>query len=621
LNFFNPYILFGLIAVAIPVLLHILNLQKVQKMEFSTLMFLKELQKSRFRRIRVKQWPLMLTRILIIVFLVLTFADFFIEGYSSGGKDITKLGLIFADSSYSMNIIDGQDSMMKTAAILQDKITGLYSSTDEVRIFHPGVDAKFDTSFTSQQLKPYLPGILMKSAEETEKFNYPVKEVFVISDFQKINFNYAGSGADDKTYYYFINSSVKNYPNISVNRLEAVTKIPEPSRPLTYRAVIKNHSANIITNAALVLNADGIKQEEKTVTLNPYERKEIYFTFNSKKTGFLRTDVIFNAQDGRLDALKEDNSYTEIIYIPDKINIGIISRNSVEAENIKSVFDAANRISGNGNVYDYRISGNIPDLNSYDVLYICGFDKFTTGETDEIKKYLSAGKGVFIFPAENIDFESYNRTGEFKLTEKIKPSAELSIAGLYSESPLFEGVFRDADRVIRESDFDKVKINGQYKITLSEKDINLIKMQNLLPLLIESRTGDGSLIMSAVSGGESMSDFSKHALFAPVILKSAGYLSYIKTIENRTTAYINHDTLESDLSRISESELNEVLKASGIKNFKIISGEKKFEEIKQIVEDNRKGKSYWLYTLIAVLLLTAFEIFLIKKVYKSSTVS
>ncbi|MCI0474459.1 MAG: BatA domain-containing protein, partial [Ignavibacteria bacterium] len=271
MNFFNPYILFGLIAVAVPILLHILNLQKVQKMEFSTLMFLKELQKSRFRRIRVKQWPLMLTRILIVAFLVLTFADFFIEGYSAGGKDVTKLGMIFTDSSYSMNLTDGQDSLMKTAGILQDEITGLFSSSDEIRIFNPKVADGFDTTFVSHPVKPYLSGILLKSAEESEKFNYPVKEVFVITDFQKINFNYTRSKSGDKTFYYFINTSPYNYSNISVNKLEAVTKIPEPSRQLTFRAVVKNHGENVITDVSLIFSAEGIKQEEKTLTLNPYE--------------------------------------------------------------------------------------------------------------------------------------------------------------------------------------------------------------------------------------------------------------------------------------------------------------------------------------------------------------
>jgi hypothetical protein len=619
LNFFNPYILFGLIAVAVPILLHILNLQKVRKMEFSTLMFLKEVQKSRFRRIRIKQWPLMLTRILIITFLVLTFADFFIEGYSAGGKDVTKLGLIFTDSSYSMNISDGQDSIMKTALIMQDYVAGLFSSADELKIFYTEVSDKFDTAVSFQPLKPYLSGILLKSEEESGKFNYPIKEVFVISDFQKINFNYTGLVNDEKTQYYFINTSEKIYSNVSINKLETVTKLPEPSRPLTFKAVVKNHGGNVITDAKLVFSMEGEKRDEKIISLNPFERKEIEFNAKITVTGLLKADILLNIPDTRLDLINEDNSITELIYIPEKINIGVISKNSIESDKIKAVFDAANKITGGGKIYDYRISGSISALDSYDVIYICGFEKFSTGESDEIKKYLSTGKGVFLSPPGKIDIDSYNSLGEFRIIEKTSPGADLQIKELYSESPLFEGVFRDAGRVIKENDFEKVKVNQQYKIPVQENIIALITMQNGLPLMIESRTSAGSLILSSVSCGSGMSDFTGHALFAPVILKSAGYLSYIKSRENKTLQFVNHDTIESDLSKITESGLSKILKDSGIKNFHIINAGKSIDEIKQIVEANRKGKSYWLYTLMIAILLTALEVFLIKKIYREAT--
>lgn len=66
--FLNPSILFGLLAATIPILIHILNLRKLQKVEFSTLSFLKELQKSKIRKIKIKQWLLLLLRTLIIIF-------------------------------------------------------------------------------------------------------------------------------------------------------------------------------------------------------------------------------------------------------------------------------------------------------------------------------------------------------------------------------------------------------------------------------------------------------------------------------------------------------------------------------------------------------------------------
>ena len=66
----NPTILLGLLAASIPIILHFLNLRKIKKVEFSTLSFLKELQKSKIRKIKIKQLLLLLIRILIIIFLL-----------------------------------------------------------------------------------------------------------------------------------------------------------------------------------------------------------------------------------------------------------------------------------------------------------------------------------------------------------------------------------------------------------------------------------------------------------------------------------------------------------------------------------------------------------------------
>ena len=46
MNFINPFYLFALSAASIPIIIHLLNLRKQKKIEFSTLFFLKEMQKT-----------------------------------------------------------------------------------------------------------------------------------------------------------------------------------------------------------------------------------------------------------------------------------------------------------------------------------------------------------------------------------------------------------------------------------------------------------------------------------------------------------------------------------------------------------------------------------------------
>ena len=47
MTFLNPAVLLGLLAASIPIIIHLLNLRKLKKIDFSTLQFLKELQKNK----------------------------------------------------------------------------------------------------------------------------------------------------------------------------------------------------------------------------------------------------------------------------------------------------------------------------------------------------------------------------------------------------------------------------------------------------------------------------------------------------------------------------------------------------------------------------------------------
>jgi hypothetical protein len=55
MTFLNPLVLIGLIAASIPLILHLLNLRKLKTVDFSTLKFLKELQKTKIKKLKLKQ--------------------------------------------------------------------------------------------------------------------------------------------------------------------------------------------------------------------------------------------------------------------------------------------------------------------------------------------------------------------------------------------------------------------------------------------------------------------------------------------------------------------------------------------------------------------------------------
>ena len=75
MTFLNPFVLFGLFAAAIPIIIHFLTRQKAKEIPFSSLRFLKLLENQQIRRLRWKQILLLIIRTMIILLSCLLLRD------------------------------------------------------------------------------------------------------------------------------------------------------------------------------------------------------------------------------------------------------------------------------------------------------------------------------------------------------------------------------------------------------------------------------------------------------------------------------------------------------------------------------------------------------------------
>mgnify|MGYP003114132268 FL=1 len=117
MSFLNPIFLFALMAVGLPLLIHLLNLKRPQKVAFSTLAFFQELKNTTIRRIRIKRYLLLLLRLLAIACLAFVLARPFLPpALSSGGNSqAPALNAILLDNSISMSRIGKQGPLFEYA--------------------------------------------------------------------------------------------------------------------------------------------------------------------------------------------------------------------------------------------------------------------------------------------------------------------------------------------------------------------------------------------------------------------------------------------------------------------------------------------------------------------------
>ncbi len=560
MSFLNPAILFGLAAVSIPVLIHLFNLRKVQKMEFSTLMFIKELQKTKLKRIKLKQLILLLLRCLAIIFLVLAFAKPVYKGFA-GNDSGQKTVLIFLDDSFSMNVKDEKGSYFERAKKTLESILSNYKENDEV-YFIPTSEVKMKTknifydSFEDildsagklelSDKSASMEEVVLLANELIRNSRNLTKEVYIISDFQNGNFNTEGGNAsglsNEDVNLYLVNLGEREPNNLSLDEFEIVSKIVDKNRNVKLRVKLTNHNKFNVMNKTLSLFVNGERVTEKVSDAGSLSNNEVEFDFTPKSSGSLTGYIELAQSDASEDEITDDNRIYFSLYIPEVFNVLMIADDPSSGRFIEAAFSSAESLLSDS-VFNREkfvnaeqrstISG---DLSSKDLVIITGKRQFTEDEALNLKNYVENGGGVFIFPSTDIDINNYNEVLLSKFNS-VRINGKQDVNGidftnglgfekLDYEHPLLSEVFKNEKLSITTdvSNIETPNIRSYYDIVRGEGANSIMSLNNKKDFLVESKLGDGKILISSVPADLTMSDYPLKPIFAPLVIRSVFYL-------------------------------------------------------------------------------------------------
>src|SRR5262245_23985774 len=104
MSFLTPLFLVGLGAIAIPVLVHLIQRERKRVVEFPSLMFVRRIPYQSVRRRRIRHWPLLLLRAFAVALIVAAFARPFMpqnavaNAVTGGAREV----VVLLDQSASM---------------------------------------------------------------------------------------------------------------------------------------------------------------------------------------------------------------------------------------------------------------------------------------------------------------------------------------------------------------------------------------------------------------------------------------------------------------------------------------------------------------------------------------
>src|SRR5213595_4136137 len=106
--FLTPFFLVGFGAIAIPVLIHLIQREKKRVIEFPSLMFVQRIPYQSVRRRRIRHWALLMMRCAALLLIVAAFARPFLKREIAAAAAVggTKEIVVLLDTSASMGYGD-----------------------------------------------------------------------------------------------------------------------------------------------------------------------------------------------------------------------------------------------------------------------------------------------------------------------------------------------------------------------------------------------------------------------------------------------------------------------------------------------------------------------------------
>jgi len=540
--FLNPAVLFGLLAASIPVLIHLFNLRKLKKIEFSTLRFLKELQKNKIRKIKLKQWLLLALRIMIILLLVTAFARPTLEGISIGGTTSAAktTALFILDDTFSMSVVDQDGSYFNQAKQTIKNILTQFEEGDEAALIlvssqPTGINLTTNLSKLENELSELkisyitnkLNNALVKAAQvisASENFN---KEIYLMTDFQKgklaaeENLEDLGGILKENVKMYSFNFSGKEVYNIALSELKVNTSIFEKNKPVSFSVNVNNYSNQPADNTIVSLYIDGERSAQQTVNIQPAATQTINMEAPVNAAGYV--DVFVEIEE---DDVLHDNKRFTSIFIPEKISILLLYNNPEDLKYVHLALSSSYS-SENFAITSKRISQlkGLP-LNNYNVIFLIGSD--VPSGLNKLNEFLINGGGMVVFPGSVANLLGFNNMlsslglpSASQLIKVDKTGQSFEFEKVEFEHTIFKDIFLDETK----TEIESPQIFSYYRIQTEGKGKNIISLVDGSSFMSEYSISEGKVFLFNSSPVNSWSDFTLKSIFAPLINKSVFYLS------------------------------------------------------------------------------------------------
>ena len=546
MRFLYPNMLLGLLALLIPIIIHLFNFRRHKLVYFSNTAVLRSIQQENKKTKKLKYLVTLLLRCLFIAALVLAFAFPYRPKKQLNVNTAKNLVGIYIDNSMSMKGQSQRTTMLEDARQSARDLVHQLNPSNRYVLMTNSFELQNEYPMNQLEMLDQLDrmnpdGAPVPMGEVMERFEMLAKQhefltstLFVYSDFQRNTFDLSAAKADTSMQVVVVPMTPEFKTNLYIDSVWLTSPVVQPGLTNDLNVRIVNQGDKEVKGLPITFTMNGVMAASTTVDLDKNGTQEAVMQFVVDGTGDQRCTVSLNDHP-----IIFDDTYDFVLGV--KPSLSVIELGS-EATSCALVFEE-----------DEQFRYTLMEPSRFDLDQLAKAQFIIVNETANLNETLQQtllncvadGAAMLVFPSKDDPKKNAFLMNKLGLSA-IEIDTNATVAqDLAVKHEFFNDVILEVPQHA-----DLPKVSKHLRMRSNGIPNTLLILQNGDPMLFSEPVGQGQAFVMTTALDPKWSELADHSLFVPMMVKMAllggqiNRLSY--TIGQDRMLVLNDISLEGD---------------------------------------------------------------------------
>ena len=551
MSFISPIFLLGLLAVSLPIIIHMMGRRRAPSYRFSAMEFILRSQKKVAARLKLEQLLLLLLRAAIIAFIATALAKPLLKAGPALAPDAPSCNVLIIDNSYSMGYTVAGRTLLERAKDWARQFVRSLSPSDEscvITVFPvPEAPPRLNTdkseamdvidriepSYYSTDVSSCLDDALRALGSSRKQS----KRIFLFTDLTKHGWErdriqevQKNKLERDQVRLHIVDvSEGKPLPNTAVTGLQYEYDWTRKDEQVLLSTTVANFSDTPLKDLLVRAWIDGKDVAQGFLQLEPWESSTKEFLLDVSGQGGTQVSVEIPE-----DHLPADNK--RFFSLPDVRDIKVLLIDGAPSINIyqgatfyleKALNPARLHAS---HIHPTLMNTNevrVARFKDYDLVILANVERLDGTKISELKTYAAEGGNIFFCLGDRVTPEYYNSTfaglvPRLRMAVDSPDGKPLEFAPLDTTHSLLRVFAGERKDVLSSPHFHKVFL---VEPEMDGSTTSIISYSNGAPALIELPYGKGRALTMTSTINRDWTDLPVKPLFLPLVQQICRYMT------------------------------------------------------------------------------------------------